>query len=245
MENRLTKIREAMLESTFKDAKFSEERKREVMDSISILPNKVSPFKRFSLLKPVMNIAICTVLLGGTSFFIFQELSGDSSQTTIRSGDQIDVSQLKLEHTVGNERKIFSPVSIEKAKEVVLFNYNLPYYLPFSKKEPVATITEWFEDKNKISVDVKYIPDTTDQGARYVELTISNFPNNVNSIIKKHDYHQEVSLNGNNAYLTKNENVDMISWIDNGIEYDLRYYSFKNKSGEESEELLKIAKSMK
>jgi hypothetical protein len=201
---------------------------------------------RYVFLKPIVSVIACILFLGGSSFFILEGLNNQKTDSSIvKTGKQINESLLNLETTVGNERRIYKPVSIDKAKEAVLFDYSLPSYLPFSEKESLATITEWFKDKNKISVDVKYIPDTPDQEAKFVELTISNFPNTVNSIIKNQDYHQEVSLNGNKAYLTQNENVKMISWIDNGIEYDLRYYSFKNKSGKESEELKKIAKTMK
>lgn len=247
MEKHLVKIRKAMLNSTFHDMEFSPHKKREVMESIHNFSNKkTSFFNRVTFLKPIVSVIACILFLGASSFFILEGLNNPNIDSSIvKSGNQINSELLDVEASVGNERKVYKPVSLIKAKEAVLFNYSMPTYLPFSEEEPVATITEWFNDKSKVSIDVKYIPNTLNQDTKYVELTISNFPNKVNSVIKNKDYHQEVSLNEFKAYLSKNKNVDMISWINNGIEYNLRYYSFKDKSGETSEELLKIAKSIK
>ncbi len=231
-----------MLKSTFADKKFSPRLHNAVMDSIlNSERNTKRPFLQLQQgYKATLSVVTCLVILFGGGYYTLTEINKDQPMNQPLVSGQFNESLLKVDQVLGNERTVYQPVSMNTASEAAGFDFKLPQYLPLVETETPVTLTKWFDDDKKISLDIVYVPDDGQEGK--LQLNISNFQNIATSVINSKQYDKQVTLDNNKeAYLTINPNVALLSWIDEGIEYDMSYYS---SSDDKQDQIIKIANKM-
>lgn len=145
------------------------------------------------------------------------------------------------------EEIVSEPMSVEAAKSIVPFSFQVPTFLPYEVTGTVQATVRGI-GKKKIVVDIEYEPKEKNR-REYIELTVANFSYNFPVLVEQNRFHEKVKMKHDITAYFKNrdeeEDFATLTWKEGNLEYQLLYRNIAEGRGEEvKQNLIYIASKM-
>jgi hypothetical protein len=187
------------------------------------------------------------------SVFILVVLSLTACKQT---NSTLDTTELELQEDLPEDHipQSYEPVSLEVAKKAIPFQPEFPAYLPYQYTENLRAKVDDWGNQEKVLLTVDYTlenPEETEEGKSFIVFEASNFQR-MDQFFEDNQENEITLEDGTSAFFQTNDNVRILGWNKDDIQYFLNYF-FLNEDNSQADdelverqmdELVKVANSM-